>query len=78
MKNIIFEYKFRFIIMTLSVVGITIDEILKAFLIQYIIDSAMLGTIKVFEKACMLALGYLMLMLLLHLFYDTVIWYKKS
>ena len=71
MKNIIFEYKFRFIIMTLSVVGITIDEILKAFLIQYIIDSAMLGTIKVFEKACMLALGYLMLMLLLHLFYDT-------
>ncbi len=71
MKKVILQHKFWLTAVVLSIAAITADELLKAFLMQYILDSAVEGTIERLQTACAFTAGYLILCVLFHLFYDT-------
>lgn len=75
MKKIILQHKFWLAAVLFATAGLTTVELLKAFLMQYILDSATIGTMERLQTACILAIGFLILMVLLGLLYDTVAGY---
>jgi len=75
MKKVILQHKFWLVAVIFATAGLTTVELLKAFLMQYILDSATIGTMERLQTACFLTLGFLILMVLLGLLYDTVTGY---
>lgn len=57
MNQYILRHKLRFLIVILSIAGITADELLKALLMQYILDSAIAGAMERFCLSCILTAG---------------------
>ena len=75
MKKIVLQHKFWLAAVIFATAGLTAVELLKAFLMQYILDSATIGTMERLQTACFLTIGFLILMVLLGLLYDTVTGY---
>lgn len=75
MKKVILQHKFWLAAVIFATAGLTTVELLKAFLMQYILDSATIGTMERLQTACFLTIGFLILMVLLGLLYDTVTGY---
>lgn len=71
MRKVILQHKFWLAAVILSVVGVTVDELLKAFLLQYILDSAVAGEMEGLKLSCLFTAGYLILTMVFGLFYDT-------
>ena len=70
MKNVIRKHKFWLLLVFLSTAGIAVNELLKASLMQYILDSVNIRTMDRLKTACLFTIAYLIAMLVIFLFHD--------